>query len=138
MKQESSLWPTSVPSEEGAIPAKELRKSAVVAATGGASRLQELCRELVTRKGSFKVVVGTLARVMGAVLLGERERILKHPSAKQRRLAEKILLQAFQGDTKLAWDRGHLKSLNPQWSQGLIVTQGRFTEDRMVALTGKR
>merc|ERR1711867_60885 len=26
----------------------------------------------------------------------------------------------------------------PQWSQGLIVTRGRFTEDRMVALTGKK
>ena len=49
-----------------------------------------------------------------------------------------MLLWASQASAIAAWRAGRLESLDPELQDGILVTWGRFTGDRLFQLTGKR
>merc|ERR1711867_182478 len=130
-------WEISLPTEEGAIPAKEVKREEVVNVVGEAVGWRKICRELMTRKSSLRVICGALARLFKAVTSSRRDAIKSHPSDKERAQAERMLLFFEQEGVEQRLRAGKLRELNAVKEGGLWVTSGRFTQDRLIALTGK-
>ena len=130
------MWDITVPDQVGGIPEKEMKVKKQVNVVLDTPVMGKVVLELLERKGKLDVVIGAVARLARAVLGGSREKITRHPADHDRKVAEKLLLVVAQGEVRVAWEQGKLQALNPREKDGLVVTSGRFSHDRMLALTG--
>ena len=94
-------------------------------------------REICSRKRRLDIVIGTVARIVRAILGGKVELVKQHPSDWERWRAEKLLLHVFQDEVRVAEENKRLRGLMPFHKNGICYTTGRFDSDHLLELTGK-
>ena len=76
--------------------------------------------------------MGAIARLVRGILQGDKEAMRQHPSDLERAKEEKMLILAYQGEVKTAWEDQKLRGLLPFYKEGVLHTTGRFATDRLL------
>ena len=133
-KTPRNSWPLTDIEESTAIPSQELRKVHSLQSKEVKTPLKEWvlqrCKEIL----DLDKAKGVIARCLKAGKM--REKIIEELTAEERWAAQQLILMANMGPTVEAWKKGKLESLKPFSLKGIIYTQGRYSDSKMLRLVG--
>ena len=92
--------------------------------------------EHVLRREKLEMAVRTMARVISAVLSGDREGCRKEPSVKSVELAVQLLLRMSSRSAVTAFKSGKLRGLGAEVRGGIVWVSGRIRGEQLAVLLG--
>ena len=105
----------------------------------GGSQLGETIQAMATyalRREKLELAVRSLARVLRAVVAGDREKCNGEPSVKMVEIAVRVLLRCAAHSAKTALDAGKLQGLGAEERGGVVWITGRVRGEQLATLLG--
>ena len=136
-------WPLKNIENNQAIPAEEMKRVNTVQHIEnyfGPSdpSLTEWIQQTCQRSLNLKIIKSVLIRCLKARGQPNYAAVLReNPNAIEMEIAHKLILMAHMEPTAQAWKKGKLSSLNPVCKKGIIYTQGRYSDAKMLEITGQ-